>query len=62
MAACDLSGYSEQILKHAVEITENLSAELIIVNVINQRDVDAMQRAIERIAQEAERFDITIEK
>lgn len=49
MVACDLSKYSFQAIKHAAELAESLKAELIIVNVINQRDVLAVGEATARI-------------
>lgn len=49
MVACDLSKYSFQAVKHAAELAESLNAELIIVNVINQRDYLAVKEAINRI-------------
>ena len=49
MVACDLSKYSFQAIKHAAELAECLKAELIIVNVINQRDYLAVNEAITRI-------------
>jgi nucleotide-binding universal stress UspA family protein len=49
MVACDLSEYSLQSLRYGFELAENLSGNLIIVNVINQRDVIAVKEAISRI-------------
>ena len=46
MVACDLSEYSEQGLKYAVVLAENLNARLLIVNLINQRDVVAVTESI----------------
>ena len=49
MVACDLSKYSFQAIKDAAELAECLKAELIIVNVINQRYYLAVKEAIDRI-------------
>lgn len=49
MVACDLSKHSFQAIKHAAEMAESLKAELIIVNVINQRDYLAVKEAIDRM-------------
>jgi nucleotide-binding universal stress UspA family protein len=49
MVACDLSKYSFQAIKHAAELAESLKAELIIINVINQRDYLAVREAMDRI-------------
>ena len=44
MVACDFSEYAKAALMYAAELAENLKADLIIANVINQRDVDVVQR------------------
>lgn len=44
MAAIDTSEYSIQVMKYAGDLAEDLNAELIIVNVINQRDVEAVEK------------------
>jgi len=44
MVACDFSEYSKTALKCAAVLAENLKADLIIAHVINQRDVDAVQK------------------
>ena len=44
MVACDFSEYSKAALTYAAELAENLKADLIITNIINQRDVDVVQR------------------
>lgn len=43
MVACDFSDYSEETLAYAATLADNAeSAELVAVNVINQRDVDTI--------------------
>lgn len=49
IAACDLSEYSSRVISYAVEIAENADAHLVIVNVINQRDVNVMVEAKNKI-------------
>ncbi|MFO7558413.1 MAG: universal stress protein [Desulfobacterales bacterium] len=49
LAACDLSEYSRRVVSYAVEIAENADAHLVIVNVINQRDVNVMVEAKNKI-------------
>ena len=44
MVAIDLSAYSTQTLEFACELALDLKTELIIVNVINQRDVEAVRK------------------
>jgi len=45
MVAYDFSDYSKEALKFAVELADELVSNLMIVNVINQREVDALRRA-----------------
>ncbi|QTA86256.1 universal stress protein [Desulfonema magnum] len=47
MVACDLSKYSKETLEYAAHLAEKLQAELIIVNVINQRDIDIILKVAE---------------
>jgi nucleotide-binding universal stress UspA family protein len=44
MTAIDLSEYAEETLRYAAELAMDLEAELTVVNVINQRDVDAVKK------------------
>lgn len=44
MVAFDLSDYADEALKYALEFAAALKAELIVANVINQRDVEAVRR------------------
>jgi nucleotide-binding universal stress UspA family protein len=43
MVAVDFSEFSNKITDHAGRLAEDLSAELIFVNVINQRDIDMVK-------------------
>lgn len=45
MVAYDFSDYSKEALEFAAELADELKSDLMIVNVINQRDVDAILRA-----------------
>ena len=45
MAAIDFSRYSKEVLEYAGAIAENMKTDMVIVNVINNRDIEAMQRA-----------------
>lgn len=49
MVACDLSKYAVKSLRYAFELVENLEASLVIVNVINQRDLIAVKETVNRI-------------
>ncbi|MBW1706414.1 MAG: universal stress protein [Deltaproteobacteria bacterium] len=41
MVAIDLSDYSKETLEYATDLAADLKTDLVIVNVINQRDIDA---------------------
>jgi nucleotide-binding universal stress UspA family protein len=56
MAGCDFSEYSKKTLEYAASLAEKCQAELIIVNIINQRDVDTI------LAISDKQFDRTVEK
>ncbi len=57
MAAYDFSDYSKEVLVFAAELAGELKCDLMIVNVINQRDVEAVRRAeIESISFSADQF------
>jgi nucleotide-binding universal stress UspA family protein len=43
LAAIDFSLYSPQVLRFAVDLARELKAQLVVVNVINQRDVQAIE-------------------
>lgn len=52
MVAVDFSDYSLAAVRYAARLAEDVRAELLLVNVINQRDVDMMKK----IANEAPDF------
>ena len=56
MTGCDLSEYSRKTLEYAASLAEKCQAELIIVNIINQRDIDTI------LAISDKQFDRTVEK
>jgi nucleotide-binding universal stress UspA family protein len=47
MAAIDFSAFSKQVMEYACGLAEDLKADLITVNVINQRDLEAFQKVSE---------------
>jgi K+-sensing histidine kinase KdpD len=61
MVACDLSPHSGEVMRCGAQMAKDLDAELIIVNIINQRDVSAMQKAIAKIKTEVSSFEVTID-
>lgn len=46
IVACDCSDFSTQIFSCAVEVAQGLGAELIVTNVINQRELERVERAM----------------
>lgn len=46
MVAVDLSDYSTTIIRYSCWLAMRLDAELLMVNVINQRDIDMVGRAM----------------
>jgi nucleotide-binding universal stress UspA family protein len=43
MVALDFSAHSDRVFTFAADLARNLGAALVLVNVINQRDVDAVE-------------------
>ena len=48
LVACDLSKYTPQIMSFAIAMAECSGAKLILANVINKRDVEAIEHAVHR--------------
>ena len=46
MVAIDFSEYSARTMNYAASLARKLQAELIVINVINQSDIAAMERVI----------------
>ena len=49
MVAVDFSEYSLPAVKYAADLARDLKAELLLVNVINQRDVDMTKKLAEQV-------------
>jgi len=45
MAAVDLSEYSKAVLEYAGSLAEMTKGDIVIVNVINNRDIETLQKA-----------------
>lgn len=56
MVGCDFSKYSKETLECAVALADKLQADLIIVNVLNKREIDTILKVAEG------QFDRNIEK
>ena len=46
LVAVDLSAYSRPILEYAVEVANLTDARIFIVNVINQKEIDSVKKAV----------------
>jgi nucleotide-binding universal stress UspA family protein len=46
VAAIDFSDYSRPTLEYAVETANLTQAKMVLVNIINQRQIDAMEKAV----------------
>jgi nucleotide-binding universal stress UspA family protein len=44
LVAVDFSDYSKETLEYAAGLSEKLKADLVVANVINQRDVDMVEK------------------
>ncbi len=56
MAAVDFSDYSKATLKYAALLASSVNAVLVVANVLNQRDVEAIRKV------EVEGVGVTVEK
>lgn len=52
VAACDLSAYAEQVMDCAASLANKIGGELVVVHVINRRDIDALMEAVHKIVPE----------
>jgi nucleotide-binding universal stress UspA family protein len=48
LVACDLSKFTPQVLDYAVVLAQNTGARMILANIINPRDTDAIAHAIHK--------------
>jgi len=55
LVACDLSNYSVQAVDYAADMAESVDAELVIVNVINQRDLEM----VEKVSQHTDKITVS---
>jgi nucleotide-binding universal stress UspA family protein len=62
MVACDLSEHALSALEHAAGLVSAPDTELIVVNVINQRDYDAIVEIIPRIAESRDSYYLSPEE
>ncbi len=60
MVACDLSRHGVEALRTGATLADDLHAELVVVSIINQRDVAAMEGALKRIKAQIDNFPVTL--
>ena len=48
LVACDLSKFTPQVLNYAVALAQKTGARMILANIINPRDTDAIAQAIHK--------------
>ena len=48
MFAVDFSDYSEDTLKYAADLVSSLGSQLIVANVVNQRDITALREIVQK--------------
>jgi len=46
LVACDLSRYAQKVMNYAASVAHQLNCELIVANVINQRDIEAIEYVV----------------
>lgn len=56
LAAIDFSAYSRDTLAYAVETASLTQANMVLINIINQKQIDAMEKALN--AGHSNRFDL----
>jgi len=49
IAACDMSPYTPQVLDYAMATAKAFGAKIILSNVINKRDIEAIEYAIHKV-------------
>jgi nucleotide-binding universal stress UspA family protein len=58
LAAIDFSEHAQSVADEAIKLASQMKSELIFVNVINQRDVDAIHSAIDRLSQQYDKISV----
>ena len=62
MVACDLSEHAPQVIAYGAQIATSLEARLIIVNVINQRDVNAILDVKNKMTLLGKKFAVSLDQ
>ncbi len=58
IAAVDFSSHAQLVAEHAAVLARTLKAELIFVNVINQRDIDAIHQSINLLKNDLKKISV----
>jgi nucleotide-binding universal stress UspA family protein len=48
MAACDLSPYTPQVIDYALSAAKAFGGRIILANIVNRRDIEAIENAMHR--------------
>ena len=62
MAAVDFSKYAEPVLRVSLQLSRRFEAELVCVHVIHERDIHAMQSALNRLSAFDDKVGLTTEE
>lgn len=46
IAAIDFSEYSRSVLEYAVEVAAAANAQILVINIINQKEIDSVEKAV----------------
>ncbi|MFH2132321.1 MAG: universal stress protein [bacterium] len=49
LAAVDFSRYTDQVVEHAATLAQKLGSELVLIHVINQRDIDGIAYTYQKL-------------
>ena len=48
LAACDLSPFTQQVMDYATAAARGFNSQIILANIINRRDIEAIEYAVHR--------------
>lgn len=61
IAACDMSLYSRLVISYAAELADNIHAQLVIINIINQKTTNMMVEAKNKLALSDNRLAVSVD-
>lgn len=62
IAACDMSMYSNLVIAYAAELADNIHAQLVIINVINQKTMNVTVEAKNKLALSDNRLTVSVDE